>query len=158
MLKLDLANKTEPEWVELSIGVRLLCRPLKSSATMNAIERAAETMKAEIGEEISVDDLLAGENKSVLGAKFLGKAVIVEWEGVGDADGNPIDVSDEAIDAFMDFLPAYQAFQEEYVAKSPLAQMEQEKNGSAPLLNGNSAGAKPTAKHAKKTANPARGK
>ena len=158
MLKLDLANKTEPEWVELSIGVRLLCRPLKSSATMNAIERAADALRAEKGEDVNVDDILAGENKSVLGAKFLGKAIIVEWEGVGDANGNPIEVSDEAIDAFMDFLPAYQAFQDEYVAKTPLAQMEREKNGSAPLLNGSSAGAKPTAKRAKKPAKAARGK
>ena len=61
-------------------------------------------------------------------------------------DGNPIDPSPEAIDALLDIWPIFEAFQLTYVSKGLL--LEQEKNVSAPLPNGPSAGASDTAKPA----------
>ena len=69
------------------------------------------------------------------------------------ADGNPIDPSPEAMDALLDIWPIFEAFQLTYVSKGLL--LEQEKNVSAPLPNGPSAGASDTAlpvKHSAKTA------
>ena len=65
------------------------------------------------------------------------------------ADGNPIDPSPEAIDALLDVWPIFEAFQLTYVSKGLL--LEQEKNASAPSLNGPSAGASATAKPAHPT-------
>ncbi|TKZ15408.1 hypothetical protein FAP39_17390, partial [Shimia litoralis] len=49
------------------------------------------------------------------------------------------DPSPEAIDALLDIWPLFEAFQLTYVSKGML--LEQEKNGSAPLPDGSSAGA-----------------
>jgi hypothetical protein len=58
---------------------------------------------------------------------------------VGDAEGNPVHVTPEGIDALLDILPLFEAFQLRYVSKGLL--LEAEKNGSAPSPNGTSAGA-----------------
>lgn len=72
-------------------------------------------------------------------AKALARLVVEDWEGVGDADGNPVPVNPEGIDALLDILPLFEAFQLRYVSKGLL--LDEEKNGSAPLPNGISAGA-----------------
>jgi hypothetical protein len=79
---------------------------------------------------------------------------VLAWEGIGDADGKPIDPSPEAIDALLDVWPIFEAFQLTYVSKGLL--LEQEKNVSAPSPNGPSAGATDTAKPARKRARTAR--
>ena len=76
-------------------------------------------------------------------AKAIAERVILEWEGVGDADGEPIEPSPEAIDALLDVYPIWEAFQIGYVAKGLLVVAE--KNASAPSPNGTSAGATDTA-------------
>ena len=74
--------------------------------------------------------------------------------GVGDADGNAIEPGPEAINALLDLWPIFEAFQLSYVAKGLL--LEQEKNVSAPLPNGASAGASATARPVSKRAKTAR--
>ena len=64
--------------------------------------------------------------------------------GIGDAESNPIDPSPEAIDALLDLWPVFEAFQTLYVAKALL--LDAEKNASAPLPTGPSAGAKAIAR------------
>ncbi len=73
---------------------------------------------------------------------------MLAWEGIGDADGKPIDPSPEAIDALLDVWPIFEAFQLTYVSQGLL--LEQEKNASAPSPNGPSGGASGTAKPARK--------
>jgi len=75
-------------------------------------------------------------------------------QGIGDADGKPIDPSPEAIDALLDVWPIFEAFQLTYVAKGLM--LEQEKNASALSPNGPSAGASAIAKPAKGRARTAR--
>ena len=75
-------------------------------------------------------------------------------EGIGDAEGKPIDPSPEAIDALLDVWPIFEAFQLTYVSKGLL--LEQEKNASALSPNGPSVGAIDTAKPAKRRARAAR--
>ena len=72
-------------------------------------------------------------------AKALARQAILDWEGVGDAEGQPLPVSPAAIDALLDIWPVFEAFQTIYVSKGLL--LDAEKNVSPPLPIGSSAGA-----------------
>jgi hypothetical protein len=116
--------------LDLGHGVRLHVGPLTTS--LMAAARSDPT----------VTDLPEGasnETIAVAMAKALARLVVEDWEGVGDADGNPVPVNPEGIDALLDILPLFEAFQLRYVSKGLL--LDEEKNGSAPLPNGISAGA-----------------
>jgi len=142
MLTLDLSNK--PRWHELAPGVRVQLRPL-TTALMVAT-RGDPAVEA-------VPEDASDEERAVAFAKALARRAVLAWEGIGDADGNPIDPSPEAIDALLDIWPIFEAFQLAYVSKGLL--LEQEKNASAPLPNGPSVGASDTARAASPAA-PAR--
>ena len=143
MLKLDLTNT--PRWHDLAPGVRVQLRPL-TTALMVAT-RSDPAVEA-------VPDVAPDEERAVAFAKALARRAVLTWEGIGDADGKPIDPSPEAIDALLDVWPIFEAFQLTYVSKGLL--LEQEKNGSAPLPSGPSAGATDIATPAKRRAKAAR--
>ena len=132
MLTLDLSNA--PQWCDLIPGVRLRLRPLTTALMVAA---RGDPAIADLPEGA------ATEEAALAMAKALARRAILEWEGIGDADRNPIEPSPEAIDALLDLWPAFEAFQTLYVAKALL--LDAEKNGSAPLPTGPSAGAKATA-------------
>ena len=143
MLILDLSN--EPRWHELAPGVRVQLRPL-TTALMVAT-RSDPDVEA-------VPDETSDEERALIFAKALARRAVLGWEGVGDADGNAIAPSPDAIDALLDIWPIFEAFQLVYVSKGLL--LEQEKNVSAPSPNGASAGATATARPARKAAKTAR--
>ena len=146
MLTLDLTN--EPRWHDLAPGVRVQLRPL-TTALMVAT-RSDPDVEA-------VPDRASDETRALIFAKALARRAVLDWEGVGDADGKVIAPSPEAIDALLDIWPIFEAFQLVYVSKGLL--LEQEKNVSAPSPNGVSAGATATARPARKSAKTApRGK
>ena len=119
MLILDLSN--EPRWHELAPGVRVQLRPL-TTALMVAT-RSDPDVEA-------VPDETSDEERALIFAKALARRAVLDWEGVGDADGNAIAPSPDAIDALLDIWPIFEAFQLVYVSKGLL--LEQEKNVSAP--------------------------
>ena len=139
MLTLDLTNA--PHWHDLAAGVRVQLRPL-TTALMVAT-RADPEVEA-VPEEAS------DEERAMTFAKALARRAVLDWEGIGGADGTPIDPSPDAIDALLDIWPIFEAFQLTYVSKGLL--LEQEKNASAPSPSGNSAGAQDTARVARKPA------
>lgn len=143
MLSLDLTNK--PRWHYLAPGVRVQLRPL-TTALMVAT-RSDNVLEA-VPEEAS------DEERAVAFAKALARKAILSWEGIGDADGTPIDPSPKAIDALLDIWPIFEALQLTYVSKGLL--LEQEKNVSALSPNGPSAGATDIVKPARKPARTAR--
>jgi hypothetical protein len=143
MLTLDLTNA--PRWHDLAPGVRVQLRPL-TTALMVATRADPEVE--------SLPDEASDETRAMAFAKALARRAVLAWEGIGDADGNAIEPSPEAIDALLDIWPIFEAFQLSYVSKGLL--LEQEKNASAPLPSGNSAGAQDTAKRARKPAKTAR--
>ena len=143
MLILDLSN--EPRWHELAPGVRVQLRPL-TTALMVAT-RSDPDVEA-------VPDETSDEERALIFAKALARRAVLDWEGVGDADGNAIAPSPDAIDALLDIWPIFEAFQLVYVSKGLL--LEQEKNASALSPNGPSAGAIDTATPAKRRAKTAR--
>jgi hypothetical protein len=128
MIRLDLSR--EPRWLDVGHGVRLRVGPLTTALMAAARSDPAVT---------SLPDGASNETIAVAMAKALARLVVEDWEGVGDADGNPVPVTPEGIDALLDILPLFEAFQLRYVSKGLL--LEAEKNGSAPLPNGISAGA-----------------
>ena len=143
MMILDLSNETR--WHELAPGVRVQLRPL-TTALMVAT-RSDPDVEA-------VPDETSDEERALIFAKALARRAVLDWEGVGDADGNAIAPSPDAIDALLDIWPIFEAFQLVYVSKGLL--LEQEKNVSAPSPNGASAGATATARPARKAAKTAR--
>ena len=143
MIRLNLT--AEPRWLDLGGGLRLQVAPV-TTAIMAAArsDMAASEMPADLPQEAL----------AVTMAKAVARRVILDWQGVGDAEGNPIPVTHEGIDALLDIWPIFEAFQLTYVSKGLL--LEQEKNVSALSPNGPSAGATDIATPAKQRARTAR--
>jgi len=145
MLRLDLSNA--PHWLELMPDLRVQLTPLTTALMMAARNDDAVTA---LPEEVS------DEERALVFAKAIARIAILDWEGVGDVDGKPIKPSQVTIDALLDIYPVFEAFQLRYVSKGLL--MDAEKNVSASLPNGSSAGAQATAKRVGKPAKTARAK
>jgi hypothetical protein len=132
MIRLDLSR--EPRWLDLGHGVRLRVGPLTT-----ALMAAARSDPAVTG----LPEGASNETIAVAMAKALARLVVLDWEGVGDAAGELVPVTPDGIDALLDILPLFEAFQLRYVAKGLL--LEQEKNVFAPSPNGTSPGVTGTA-------------
>ena len=143
MLRLNLAR--EPYWLDLGLGVRVRVAPL-TTALMVAT-RSDPTVRG-LPEGTSDDEI------AVVFGKALAERAILDWEGVGDADGNPAPVTPEGIAALLDIWPIFERYQVGYVAKG--LELETEKNVSAPSPSGSTAGAKATARPARKAVRTAR--
>jgi hypothetical protein len=128
MIRLNLTN--EPAWLDLAPGLRLRLAPCSSAVMMAA--------RADAQVEDLADDA-SSETRALVFAKAIGRIAILDWQGVGDIDGNPVEPSPEGIAALLDLYPVFERFQLDYIAKG-LA-LEQEKNVCAPAPNGTSAGA-----------------
>lgn len=142
---LKLSTGREPFWLDFPLGVRVRFRPPSIAMIIVARTAAAEAIKD------SGDD--ATTLASVAFTRSLAQAGIMAWEGVGDADGNATGPSPEAIDALLEHWQMFDAVDRLYVGPALVA--DTEKNGSPPLPNGTSEGAKATAPHAPKRAKPA---
>lgn len=128
MIRLD--PHREPKWFELLPGVRVRVAPL-TSGVMLAARRDADVATAE------------GPALELAAGKALAKLTIVEWDGVGDTNGAPLPVTPDAIGALLDIWDVWLAWTGKVMVT--FLEMESEKNVSAPLPNGNSAGAQDTA-------------
>ena len=131
----------EPQWFELGHGVRLQLLPL-TTALMVATRS-----------DPAVQDLAADSSNDSRAATFaaaLARRAIVNWEGVGDADGAVIAVTPEGIDALLSLWPIFEAFNLLYVSRGML--LDAEKNGSALSPTGTSVGATATVRPAKRNA------
>jgi hypothetical protein len=144
MLRLNLAR--EPYWLDLGHGVRLHVEPLTTALMMAA--RADPTVEA-LPETAGQDQL------ALAMAQAVARRAVLDWEGVGDAEGNSLPVTPEGTTALLEVWPIFEAFQLAYVAKGLV--LEQEKNVSAPSPSGTSVGATATAKPARRRARTARG-
>ncbi|MBP7242394.1 hypothetical protein [Amaricoccus sp.] len=143
MLRLDLTS--EPRWLDLGHGVRLCTAPLTTALMVAARSDPAVEV---------LPDSASDEERALAFAKAIARRAVTEWDGVGDADGNPVPVMPPAIDALLEVWPMFEAFQAVYVSKGLL--LDAEKNVSAPSPAGTSAGATATARPARKRARTAR--
>ena len=94
-----------------------------------------------------LDPKASNDERAALFAGALARRAVVDWEGVGDADGNVLPVTPEGIDALLSLWPIFEAFNLLYVSRGML--LDAEKNASASSPTGTSAGATATAKPAK---------
>jgi len=136
MIRLNLT--ATPEWLDLAPGLRLLVGPLTTALMVSA--RA----------DPAVGALPEGATQEALAlamAKAVARRAVLDWEGVGDAMGQPLPVTPGGIDALLEIWPVFEAFQTQYVAKGLI--LDAEKNVSAPSPSGPSAGATTTARPAR---------
>ena len=136
MIRINLSP--EPQWLDLGHGVRLLLLPLTTALMVAA--RSDPAVRA-----LAAD--ASNDERAAVFAAALARRAIVDWDGVGDADGKVLEVSPEGIDALMALYPIFEAFNIRYSAPSLF--LDAEKNVSAPLPNGPSAGATATARPAR---------
>src|SRR6056297_2961085 len=107
MLTIDLTNT--PRWHDLAPGVRVQLRPL---TTALMVATRSDPVVEALPEEAS------DEERAVAFAKALARRAVLAWDGIGDADGQPIEPSPEAIDALLEIWPIFEAFQLTYVSKA----------------------------------------
>ena len=121
MLRLRLS--TEPEWLDLGHGVRLLVEPL-TTAVMLAARSDPAIMAATQNQEI--EDSPSNDDLARIVAKAVARIVVQDWEGVGDAEGKPLPVTPDGIDALLEIWPIFEAFQTRYIAGALI--LDAEKN------------------------------
>lgn len=143
MIRLDLS--TTPRWLDLGHGLRLQVLPV-TTAIMVAARNDPDVE--------ALPKNASQEQMAVVMAKAVARRVVTDWEGVGDANGKPVPVTPEGIDALLDIWPIFETFQTRCLA--PHLMLDAEKNVSSPLQNGTSAGAKAIARPAKARAKAAR--
>lgn len=117
MLKLSPA--AESFWLDLLPGLRVRFRLITVVSMLVARQAAGKLFKDEDQEDI---DTRVG----VALTRELARRGIMEWEGVGDAEGQPIPVSLAAVDALLSHWPAFDAIDRKYVA--PALGVDAEKN------------------------------
>lgn len=135
-------------WIDLGNGVRMKVRPLstaidsaarfKASASVNELagQLAGVTdAGVEIAERPDIDDPhIRGGLGYELYAVALAQVGIVEWEGIGDADGNPAPVTHENVREAMRHASIARPFLEKY--SSPVQELQSEGNASGPASHG----------------------
>ncbi len=136
MIRLNLT--ADPSWLALAPGLRLQVAPLTTALMVSA--RSDPAIEA-------LPDTATQEELALAMAKAVARRAVLDWEGVGDDAGDPVPVSPEGIDAMLEIWPVFEAFQTQYVAKGLI--LDAEKNVSAPLPTGPSAGATGIARPAK---------
>jgi hypothetical protein len=124
---------TEPVWIDLGSGVRVKVLPF-TSALMLAIRADYRREIADLpqdGEPLQPEDLGLRFNLAVA------RHAIIDWEGVGDENGDPLACTPEGVAALMSIYQFLKAFDGAYV--SPRLTLDAEKNVSSPGQNGTSA-------------------
>lgn len=127
---LRLKVNAGPEWVDLGPGVRALLRPMSSAIYQSVLADSAVVAEMQTGDAISFGDAV---RKAVLAR------VILEWEGVGDLDGNPLPPTPDAVAALLDQRHYCDGFDAAYFAAWLM--VGEEKNGLSPVPDGTSGGA-----------------
>ena len=109
MLRLNLS--TEPRWLDLGHGVRLLVEPLTTAIMLAA--RSDPTIIAAAGD---AEGSASNDDLARIVAKAVARIVVKDWDGVGDEDGKPLPLTPEGIDALLELWPIFEAFQTKYIA------------------------------------------
>ena len=119
MLRLNLS--TEPRWLDLGHGVRLLVEPLTT-----AIMLAARSDPAIVAAAAGAESSDSNDDLARIVAKAVARIVVKDWEGVGDEGGEPMAISHDGIDALLELWPIFESFQTKYIAGALI--LDAEKN------------------------------
>jgi len=121
MLRLNLSN--EPSWLDLGHGVRLFVEPLTTAVMLAARSDPAILAATQVAEG---EDSPSNDDLARIVAKAVARIVVQDWEGVGDAEGKPLSVTPDGIDALLEIWPIFEAFQTRYIAGALI--LDAEKN------------------------------
>lgn len=135
MLRLDILS--QPRWLDLGHGVRLFVEPLTTAVMLAArsdpsILAATADIKVIDAWTTADDDVTQSETApsnddlARIVAKAVARIVVHDWEGVGDAEGKPLSVTPDGIDALLEIWPIFEAFQTRYIAGALI--LDAEKN------------------------------
>ncbi|MFA6020874.1 MAG: hypothetical protein WC722_11490 [Rhodospirillales bacterium] len=151
---LSLTLPSEPQWIDLANGVRILSMPLTTQAEL-AAEAQARRSLATYCDNQAVLDGVDLDNDALLDALFdtfkligLASFLIKGWEGI-EGDCNFANIQ-----AFCENQPTYSRMWRSYV-RAPRLALEQEKNASGPAQPGDTAAGPDIAKTAATPASPA---
>ena len=100
MIRLNLT--ATPQWLDLAPCLRLLVGPLTTALMVSA--RADPAIEA-------LPERATQEALALAMAKAVARRAVLDWEGVGDAMGQPLPVTPEGIDALLEIWPVFEAFQ-----------------------------------------------
>ena len=113
---LRLATEREPFWLDIVPGVRAQFRPISVAAILLARTAAADVLRAG-GKDAMV-------KAGVAFTSSLAHSGIAAWEGIGDADGNPVEPSRDTIDAALELWPVFDAIDRLYVGPALIPDAE----------------------------------
>lgn len=130
-----------PQWLDLMPGVRAEFRPLTTAMFIRAREKSRAVVRAADlpDEREAVDpDVMAevqyGARRALVESVTL--AGLIAWEGVGDAEGDPVEPTPDWVAALLDNYAAFESIERKYLG--PLLEAEAEKNASSPSPGGTS--------------------
>ena len=144
MIKLNISGKT---WLDLGDGQKVECK------TPNYLAMKAAGKHQDVLDEGVDDDGNPTSDAAIYVAYHLAQENITGWAGICDEDGNEVQFSPEAREAFAHDLTASTEFLTAYAKK--MGVVGAEKNVSSPLLNGSTAGETTIAAAAETPATPA---
>jgi hypothetical protein len=113
---LKLVFDREPFWLDLVPGARVQFRPITVAAILLARTAAADVLRA------GGDDAMV--KAGVAFTRSLAHSGIAAWEGIGDADGNPVEPTKETIDAALEVWSLFDAIDRLYVGPALLQDAE----------------------------------
>ena len=119
MLNLQIEKKSS--WIDLPMGVRFLVKPATPAIMLGARYKVSSHVK-----ESDDPSLGFGEITSELIAS-IGELAVIEWEGVGNHEGNVLECTPENVKAVL--LSEWQiaeGFDKKYLSK--FYEVDQEKN------------------------------
>jgi hypothetical protein len=116
MLKLN--TDREPFWLDLVPGVRAQFRHISVAAILLARTAAADVLRA------GGDDAMV--KAGIAFTRSLAHSGIAAWEGIGDADGNPVEPTKNTIEAALEHWSVFDAIDRLYVG--PALIQDAEKN------------------------------
>lgn len=125
MLSLGLQN--EPSWIDLPRGVRVEIRPVMTAIMAAAQAAASRRLGAVKATTPDLDPDMARGLAFAFLVKALARHAVTAWEGVGDAAGEPLPLSSEAVERLMDLDDIAAAFWDK--ATRPVAAVAAEGNG-----------------------------
>ncbi len=165
MLRLSL--RKEPYWLDLPHDVRLRVTPLTTPVYEAARAKGNAHVRDLILEQRSIaeaggrvvdlpdldDEHVRAGMAEFLFVAALAQVAILEWEGVGDAEGEPAPVTAENIRALMSRHEMAEAFLVAY--SKPLLEAQAEGNASGTAPNGTAEAVPHTAEDAESKTSPA---
>jgi hypothetical protein len=117
---IKLTENKDPRWITVAPGVRLKVRAADASLVILARLKAAEAIS---GRELNLETQAAARVEM---ARAFAQLSIIEWEGVGDENGEEVEPTPARIDQLMALMPIFDAFDQVYVR--PTEVLIEEKN------------------------------